>query len=84
MLEDRIELDDGWSALREHWGKLKREVEAEFKDLSKGHRVRIIDALAHGQRAYSLVVRLSGDPSAIVAAKRIDALAEKCDLRQGE
>jgi hypothetical protein len=84
VVEDRIELEDGWSASRERWAKLKREVEAEFQAFSKPSRGRIIDALAHGQRAYSLVVRLGGDSASIAAAKRIDALAEKCEIRQVE
>jgi hypothetical protein len=83
-VEDRVELEEGWSASRQRWGKLKREVEAEFKDTIKAHRVRILDALAHGQRAYPLVAELGGDAAAIAAAKRIDALAEKCEIRQAE
>src|SRR3954454_12162501 len=69
--DGRIELDDGWSASRERWGRVQREVESEFAASLKAHRVRIVAALAHGQRAYPLVVKLGGDAAAVAAAKRL-------------
>jgi len=77
---ERVGIPHGGSALLGPWEVMEREVRAAYGDLSQEHQDRVIGTVALGRRAYSWVSSHGGGPVEIVAAKKIDALAEACDI----
>jgi hypothetical protein len=90
-MDDRIVLESGRSAKRGPWEEVLRSLDVEFKDLTEEERSEVRATIAHGGRAHHWASprdperpdddRRDRKPHVIVAAKRIDALADECDIR---